>query len=479
MISGHVGDDAVLLARHGDEFFAIGATCSHYGGPLAEGLMVGDTVRCPWHHARFSLRTGDAIGAPASNPMSCWRIERRDGKVFVREKRAPSKVRGAAGKAERIVIIGGGGAGFAAAEMLRREGFVGDVTVFSSDDAAPYDRPNCSKDYLAGNAPEDWMPLRPPDFYKDQSISLELRSHVMGIDVKARHVTLHDGRSAPFDKLLLATGAEPVRLEIPGANQPHVHVLRSLADSRAIIAAARQAKRAVVLGASFIGLEVAASLRARGIEVHVVAPESRPLERVLGREFGDFIRGIHEEHGVIFHLGQTATAIDREKVTLKNGATLPADLVVVGIGVRPRIELAERAGLKIDRGIAVNQYLETSAPGIFAAGDVARWPDPLTGGDLRIEHWVVAERQGQAAARNMLGQGRRFSDVPFFWSQHYDVPINYVGHADKWDDLKIDGDIKSRDCLARYRRSGKVVAVASIFRDIENLKEELAMEHPT
>jgi apoptosis-inducing factor 3 len=196
MISGHVGDDAVLLARHGDEFFAIGATCSHYGGPLAEGLMVGDTVRCPWHHARFSLRTGDAIGAPAFNPMSCWRIERRDGKVFVREKRAPSKVRGAAGKAERIVIIGGGGAGFAAAEMLRREGFLGDVTVFSSDDAAPYDRPNCSKDYLAGNAPEDWMPLRPPDFYKDQSISLELRSHVMGIDVKARHVTLHDGRSA-------------------------------------------------------------------------------------------------------------------------------------------------------------------------------------------------------------------------------------------------------------------------------------------
>jgi NAD(P)H-nitrite reductase large subunit len=261
----------------------------------------------------------------------------------------------------------------------------------------------------------------------------------MGIDVKARHVTLRDGRSAPFDKLLLATGAEPVRLEIPGADQPHVHVLRSLADSRAIIASARQAKRAVVLGASFIGLEVAASLRARGIEVHVVAPGSRPLERILGREFGDFIRGIHEEHGVIFHPGQTATAIDRETVTLKNGATLAADLVVVGIGVRPRIELAERAGLKVDRGIAVNQYLETSAPGIFAAGDVARC----------------------------------------FWSQHYDVPINYVGHADKWDDLKIDGDIKSRDCLARYRRSGKVVAVASIFRDIENLKEELAMEHPT
>jgi NADPH-dependent 2,4-dienoyl-CoA reductase/sulfur reductase-like enzyme/nitrite reductase/ring-hydroxylating ferredoxin subunit len=478
MISGHVGDDAVLLARRGDEFFAIGATCSHYGGPLAEGLTVGDTVRCPWHHARFSLRTGEAIGAPAFNPVPCWRIERRDSNVFVREKLAPRKERGAAGKAERVVIVGGGGAGFAAAEMLRREGFAGDVTVFSADDAAPYDRPNCSKDYLAGNAPEDWMPLRPLDFYKDQSISLELRSHVTDIDMKARQVRLGEGRSAAFDKLLLATGAEPLRLDIPGADQPHVHVLRSLADSRAIIAAASQARLAVVLGASFIGLEAAASLRARGIEVHVVAPESRPLERILGREFGDFIRGIHEEHGVIFHLGQTATAINGGRVTLKNGVALPADLVVVGIGVRPRIQLAERAGLKIDRGIAVNQYLETSVPGIFASGDVARWPDSLTGENLRIEHWVVAERQGQTAARNMLGQGLRFSDVPFFWSQHYDVPINYVGHADKWDDVQTDGDITSRDCLARYLRNGKVVAAASIFRDVESLKQEVSMEHP-
>ena len=468
----------MLLARRGDEFFAIGATCSHYGGPLAEGLMVDDTVRCPWHHARFSLRTGEAIGAPAFNSVLCWRVERRDNKVFVREKLAPGKARGPAGKAERVVIIGGGGAGFAAAEMLRREGFAGDVTVFSADDAAPYDRPNCSKDYLAGNAPEDWMPLRPPDFYRDQSISLELRSDVTDIDVKARHVRQRDGRSAPFDKLLLATGAEPVRLDIPGANQPHVHVLRSLTDSRAIVAGASQASRAVVIGASFIGLEVAASLRARGIEVHIVAPESRPLERILGREFGDFIRGIHEEHGVVFHLGETATAINGSTVTLKSGATLPADLVVVGIGVRPRIELAERAGLQIDRGIAVNQYLETSAPGIFAAGDVARWPDSLTGENLRVEHWVVAERQGQAAARNMLGQGHRFSDVPFFWSKHYDVPINYVGHADRSDALIIDGDIKSRECLARYCRNGKVVAAASIFRDLDSLKQEVAMEHP-
>jgi NADPH-dependent 2,4-dienoyl-CoA reductase/sulfur reductase-like enzyme/nitrite reductase/ring-hydroxylating ferredoxin subunit len=480
MVGGHVGDEAVLLARRGNEFFAIGATCSHYNGPLAEGLMVGDTVRCPWHHACFSLRTGEAVAAPAFNPVSCWRVEQRNDKAFVREKIQPAD-QGKRSKRPReepvgIVILGGGAAGFAAAEMLRREGFSGDLTMFSLDDSAPYDRPNCSKDYLAGSAPEDWLPLRPPEFYRDQSIDLRLRSHVTGIEVAARQVVLDDGRRTPFDRLLLATGAEPIRLNIPGTDQPNVHLLRSLADSRAIIAAAKGARRAVVIGASFIGLEAAAALRACDIEVHVVAPEHRPLERILGREFGDFIRALHEEHGVVFHLGETATAIDGATVRLQGGASLVADLVVVGIGVKPRIELAERAGLKIDRGVAVNEYLETSVPGIFAAGDIARWPDPHTGENIRIEHWVVAERQGQAAARNMLGERQPFADVPFFWSQHYDVPINYVGHAEKWDDLQIEGDITGRDCLARYRRNGKLLAVASIYRDLDNLKEEVELE---
>jgi apoptosis-inducing factor 3 len=478
MLAGHVGEEAVLLARRGNEVLAIGATCSHYGGPLADGLLVDDTVRCPWHHARFSLRSGEAIGAPAFNPLPCWRAEQRDGKVMVRDKIAPAAgpARSAGEKSERVVIVGGGAAGFAAAEMLRREGFAGSVTLLSSDDSAPYDRPNCSKDYLAGNAPEDWMPLKPPEFYAQHAITLELGAEVTAIDAKARQVTLAGGRNVAFDKLLLATGAEPVRLDIPGAGEPHVHVLRSLADARAIIAKAKAARSAVVIGASFIGLEVAASLRARELEVHVVAPEQRPMERVLGREFGDFIRGLHEEHGVVFHLEETATAIKGRTVTLKGGTTLSADLVVVGVGVRPRTKLAEQAGLAVDRGVLVNEYLETSAPGIYAAGDIARWPDPHTGEKLRIEHWVVAERQGQAAARNMMGQRRRFADVPFFWSQHYDLPINYVGHAEKWDKLEIDGDIAARDCLVRYRRDGKVLAAASIYRDVDSLKEEWAME---
>jgi apoptosis-inducing factor 3 len=481
MVGGHVGDEAVLIARRGNEFFAIGATCSHYSGPLAEGLVVGDTVRCPWHHARFCLRTGEALGAPAFNPVTCWRIERSGGKIFVREriKAEPAKARSrdsASGQAERLVIVGGGAAGFAAAEMLRREGFSGALTLISADADAPYDRPNCSKDYLAGNAPEDWMPLRPAEFYQDEAIDLRLGTEVAGIDSKNRRVALASGEAMAFDKLLLATGAEPVRLDIPGAGEPHVHVLRSLADSRAIIAKTKTARRAVVIGASFIGLEAAAALRAREIDVHVVAPERRPLERVLGAEYGDMIRALHEEHGVVFHLQDTVSEIAGREVKLKSGGALAADLVIVGVGVRPRLQLAESAGLKIDRGVVVNEYLETGVPGIFAAGDIARWPDPHSGDNIRIEHWVVAERQGHAAARNMLGQRQPFADVPFFWSQHYDVPINYVGHAEKWDDLVVEGDIKARDCLVRYRRGGKVLTVASIYRDLDNLKAELAME---
>jgi NADPH-dependent 2,4-dienoyl-CoA reductase/sulfur reductase-like enzyme/nitrite reductase/ring-hydroxylating ferredoxin subunit len=475
---GHVGDQEVLLVRSGPEIFAIDAYCSHYHGPLAEGLVVGDSIRCPWHHACFDLRTGEAARAPALNPLAVWQVEHESNRIFVRQKREQPKprVKGPVDAPGRIVIVGGGAAGFAAAEMLRRQEFRGGIVMLSNDAAPPVDRPNLSKDYLAGSAPEDWLPLRPDSFYAEAGIDLRLESHVTSIDTNARNVVLAGGGAITYDRLLLATGAEPVRLPIPGADQPHVHTLRSLADCRAIIDLASGARRAIVIGASFIGLEAAAALRVRDIEVHVVAPEQRPMERVLGSDMGDFVRTLHEEHGVVFHLGDTVVAIEGKRATLRSGGVLEADLVVVGVGVRPRLALAEQAGLALDRGVAVNAFLETSVPGIYAAGDIARWPDPRFQGNIRVEHWVVAERQGQTAARNMLGQREAFDAVPFFWSQHYDVPINYVGHAEHWDEIAIDGDIAARDCLLRYKSGGRVLAVASIYRDIASLQAELAME---
>ena len=479
MLLGRVSDQAVLLARRGEEVFAIGATCTHYGGPLAEGLLVGDTVRCPWHHACFSLRTGEALRPPALDPVVCWRVERRGERIFVREKaEAPPKPAPlpAAGVPGSVVILGGGAAGNMAALTLRREGYGGGITMLSADSSAPYDRPNLSKDYLAGSASEDWIPLRAPDFYRKHDIELRLDARATAIDTARREVRMEDGGRRSYDALLIATGAEPVRLDVPGGALPHVHYLRSFADSRAIIDKAKTARRAVVIGASFIGLEVAASLRARKLDVHVVAPEAVPMERILGREIGGLVREIHEENGVRFHLGTTATSIDERTVALATGETLAADLVVVGIGVSPALGLAETAGLAVDRGVVVDEYLETSAAGIFAAGDLARWPDPHSGERIRVEHWVVAERQGQTAARNMLGRREPFEAVPFFWSMHYDVPILYVGHAERWDEIEIDGKIAARDCRVAYRRAGRLLSVATIGRDVDNLRAEVELE---
>ncbi len=481
MLAGHAGGEAVLLVRRGKDVFAVSAHCTHYGAPLADGIADGAGLHCPWHHALFDLATGEARHAPAISALGCWSVERRAGKVFVGEKRETAKSRTRAGKGpakepDSIVIVGGGAAGFAAAEMLRRQGYSRKLVMLSSDSAAPVDRPNLSKDYLAGKAPEEWVPLRGDDYYVENGIELRLETTVGAIDPRSREVLLSSGGRIPYDRLLLATGAEPNRPAIPGAELPHVRLLRSLADCRAIIDRLAGTRRAVVLGASFIGLEVAAALRERGIEVQVVAPEAKPMERILGPELGDFVRQLHEEHGVVFHLGQTAGRIGKTQVTLADGSRLDADLVVAGLGVRPRMALAEQAGLAIDRGVTVDRFLETNAPGIFAAGDIARWPDSHSGENIRVEHWVVAERQGQVAALNLLGERQAFTAVPFFWSQHYDIPINYVGHAAKWDAIEIDGSIDKRDCLLRYRQGGRVKAVASIFRDRESLEAEIAME---
>jgi NADPH-dependent 2,4-dienoyl-CoA reductase/sulfur reductase-like enzyme/nitrite reductase/ring-hydroxylating ferredoxin subunit len=478
MLAGRVGDDAVLLARVGQEFFAVGATCTHYSGPLAEGLLVDDTVRCPWHHACFSLRTGTATRPPALNDLPRWRIQVLNGKVFVREKLPQDQPVSSVTAREpiSIVIVGAGAAGTSAADTLRKHGFGGRISMVDPDTDAPYDRPNLSKDYLAGTIPEEWLPLHPPTYYAEQEVELLSGRRATSIDLSARRVLLDDGTDLRFDKLLIATGAAPVVLDLPVASGRSIHYLRTKQDSQRIIRSVAGSKHAVVLGSSFIGLEVAASLRTRGLEVHVVGPDTLPLVRVLGPELGQFIRDLHQEKGVVFHLGHTAREWSARGVILDDGTFLPADLVVAGVGVRPNVALAIGAGLATDGWILVDERLETSAPGVFAAGDVAHWIEPASGERVRVEHWVVAERMGQTVARNMLGHNESFDAVPFFWSQHYDVPINYVGYGGKWDKTVLDGDPAARDCAVTYYRDGRAAAVATIYRDQQSLTTELEME---
>ena len=472
-VSGHFEGKPVVVVSTSDGVRAVGGRCTHYGGPLAEGLCVDGEIRCPWHHAAFDLITGAAVGAPALNPIPVFQTSMHDGKVFVTGVEQPVSAQPTPRSSpDSVVIVGSGAAGAAAAEALRRYGYLGPISLIGLE--GPVDRPNLSKDYLAGTAPEEWMPLRSPTFYDEVGIQLITDETVTAIDRTRQRVHLGDGRQLSYGALLLSTGAEPRRLPVSGADLPHVHYLRSLEDSRAIIASLGNVTRAAVIGAGFIGLEVASSLRHRDVEVTVIAPETVPLARVIGENLGAFVEGLHRDHGVAFRLGRSVAQIAEDHVTLDDGGTVAANLVVVGVGVTPRTGLAESAGLAVDNGIVVDDQLRTSDPYIWAAGDVASYPGP-EGERVRIEHWVLAERQGQAVARNMLGQAEAFTEPPFFWSQHYDVPINVTGHLSGWDEEVVKGDAQQRDVLVGYRKSGSVRAVATIYRDRESLQAEYAL----
>ncbi|HEY7335858.1 MAG TPA: FAD-dependent oxidoreductase [Bryobacteraceae bacterium] len=473
---GHFEGAPVVLVRRGEQVFAIGANCTHYGGPLAEGLVVGETIRCPWHHARFDIRTGEAVGAPALDPVPCFNVGRRDGLVVVEGKQPSDAPPICPLNPSSVVIVGAGPAGASCADMLRARGYSGPVTLVGEEEPSPVDRPNLSKDFLAGTAQEEWVFLRTPEHYQSISIESVQGDPAVRLQPAEHRISLRSGRMLNYGVLLLATGAEPRSLSIEGANLPHVYRLRTLADSKAIIARAEQAKTCAVIGSSFIGLEVAASLRNRGLQVSVIGQDSLPLAKVLGGELGRFIQNVHQQHGVRFFLNAQPRVIRERAVELVDGQPIDADLVVMGVGVSPRASLAENAGIEVDNGIVVDGTMRTSAPDIFAAGDVARYPEPVSGERARIEHWVVGGRQGQAAARSMLGIGGAFRDAPFFWSQHYDVTINYVGHASGWDDCEVRGDLETRDACAIYRKAGRIVAVATIGRDLLSLKAEAAME---
>jgi apoptosis-inducing factor 3 len=465
---GHIDGEAVVLVRDAGRVHALGASCTHYGGPLAEGRVFGGAIHCPWHHACFDLASGRAHG-PALSPIACWDVALEGGTIRVGAKRDPAPAAAPAGP-KAVVIVGGGAAGVACAEALRGEGYGGSITIVSGEGSDPVDRPNLSKDYLAGSAPEEWAYLRTTDALAASKVSL-VNEAATAIDRTAHTVQVASGRSFPWDALVVATGAEPVKLPIDGASLPHVHLLRTLADSRTIGNATTAATQAVIIGASFIGLEVAASLRARGASVTVVGPEPVPLARVLGDEVGAFVRRVHEGKGVTFKLGRKPQSITAEHVILDDGTKLPATLVVMGVGVRPRTQLAEAAGLRVDRGVVVDAELR-AAPGVWAAGDIARFPydDTL----VRIEHWQVAVRHGQAVARSILGQGPQ-RDVPFFWSQHHDVTLGYVGHAEQFDAVEVKGSLDAKDAHAIYRDGGTIRAVLTIGRDQLGLDVEAAM----
>jgi NADPH-dependent 2,4-dienoyl-CoA reductase/sulfur reductase-like enzyme/nitrite reductase/ring-hydroxylating ferredoxin subunit len=487
IVAGHVDGERALLAGCSSGTYAISAVCTHYGGPLSEGTLVGDEIVCPWHHARFDVRTGVPTRAPALRPIRCYRTETSGGRVHVIGKK-PSPTGASIPPAPRVqsfkmprsvVIVGGGASGVACAERLRQRGFGGDITILSSEEAAPVDRPNLSKDFLAGNVAEDVVPVFPPQHYKERGIKVVLDSQVSSIDVLSKEVVVSHGVRYGYDALLLATGAAPARLRTPGFGLPHVFTLRTLADSHAILKRVSADTRAVVIGSGFIGLEVAASLRAHGMEVHVVSTERGPLRKILGQRVSDFVRDVHKEHGVIFHPGHRVVSIDASTVKLDDGRNISCELVVAGVGVTPRTRLAEDAGLHVDDGIVTDEYLRASAPNVFAAGDVARWPYFDSGSTVRVEHWVVAERMGQIAADNMIGLETPCRLVPFFWSQHYDFSISYVGYAKKWDRVGIRGDLERRDAEITYKLGDRALAVATIGRDGRSIDVERELESHT
>ena len=363
---------------------------------------------------------------------------------------------------QTFIIVGASLAGAKAAETLRSEGFDGRVVLIGEETERPYERPMLSKEYLRGDKPAAKLYVHDEAFYADNDIELMTGTRVSSIDPGAHEVTLGDGGRMPYSRLLLATGAAPRRLPLPGTDLPGVRYLREMADSDALRAAITAASRVVVIGAGWIGSEVAASARQLGAEVAIVAPGAVPLARVLGPEVGGVYRDLHAEHGVDLHLSTQIEAIvgngAAQGVRTKGGSVIEGDLVVVGVGASPRDELAREAGLTLDNGIVVDEFLRTSAPDVFAAGDVAATWNPMYNKRIRLEHWANALNQGQAAARNMLGQDAAYAKLPYFYSDQYDLGMEYNGYASDWDRVVLRGDVEGREFLAFWLKDGRVLA---------------------
>lgn len=464
----------VLLVRIGDQFFAYAAECPHHGADLAEGLLHEGHVRCPWHQAVYEARTGKLLEPPSLDSLPAYDVRVRDSEVVVTlpdgsPKPAPPPMAepSPAGDGRTFVIVGTGAAGLNAAETLRQEGFVGRIVMLTGERRLPYDRTDLSKPYLRK---ADAKPpfLRSGEFFDRHGIEVRTGCRAEAVDLRAKTLALSGGPSLRYDRLLVAVGAQPRRLGVPGEDLPGVHVLRSLDDCEAIRAALAKGGRGVVVGASFIGMEVAAAMAERGLETTVVAPEAVPFEKVFGERIGRMYQRVQEDKGAEFRLGRKVERFEGDScvraVVLDDGSRLDADLVVVGVGVRPATQFLRGLDLADDGGVVVDAHLRAGED-VWAAGDIARFPDWRTGRPLRIEHWRLAEQLGRIAARNMVGKPVEYRQTPFFWTNQHMVITAYSGYCTDWDEIVFDGKPEEHDFLACYVKDGKVLAVAGAERD--------------
>ncbi|PIE31510.1 NAD(FAD)-dependent dehydrogenase [candidate division KSB3 bacterium] len=472
------GGEILLVKTSNGTISALGAHCTHYDAELANGVLVEDTIVCPWHQACFCAKTGDLKHPPALDSLPSYEVEIRGEDIVVKlpeklkRRRVSEKVSYDPERDSRtFVILGAGAAGNAAAQTLREDGFRGRIVMISREKCLPYDRPNLDKEYLVGNAPETWLPLRSEKFYQNRDIELQLGKTVIAVDIASKTLTFLDNETLPYDKLLLATGGTPRLLDIPGSELPNIYPIRTQEDAKAVNQACEGASRAAIIGASFIGLESAFSLRQRGLDVTVIAPEEVPFESTFGKEIGAMLQQMHEENGITFALGSGVEQFEGkhrvEAVILAHGTRVEADIVILGIGVNPNVGYLQGIELQPDRSVKIDETFHVTDD-VYAAGDIARFPDWRSSDGIRIEHWRTAEQHGRDAAHNMVGKNVSVSEsVPFFWTKQVDVNIRYVGHVKHWDEMIIDGDIASKTFLAFYIKHNQVYAVAGCKRDQE------------
>mmetsp|Transcript_18743 Transcript_18743/g.28771 ORF Transcript_18743/g.28771 Transcript_18743/m.28771 type:complete len:493 (-) Transcript_18743:166-1644(-) len=481
--------DKVLVAKFKGEVYAIGAYCSHFGAPLAKGVLFDDKVMCPYHAAGFSVKTGALEFAPGRDGVPSYPVTQKDGKYFVTvpkkmEKKQIAKMakRDPENKT-KMVIIGGGAAGLNCAETLRQSDFTGEIVVLSEEKALPYDRTLLSKQLAKGNASK-WS-LRESGFLDSYDIDYHLGYKAVGIDKASQQVQLADGSTVSYDKLLIATGGRAFKPPTPGIDLDNVFLLRTSEDQANIKKAAANAKNIVVVGAGFIGSETVANLQktySGKKNVHMVC-DAVPMEKYFGYDVGAMFLHEHDKNGAKVYVNHDLTKIKYDgegkvnKVVLESGYEIPADLVIVGAGIAPNVELAESAGLTMEaRGVKTNPFLQTSDPNIFAAGDIASFPNWHTGSTTRIEHWIAAQDQGSYAAFNMLGKMVPYGNIPFFWTNHYGKGMQYCGHATEWDSIHIDGVPRDNKFLAYYIKNDKVLAIAGQGRNNELLGMFEAMQ---